>query len=390
MTPEIWYAILVLAVMVILVLLYFLLKSRSQSSKKRPVVDPYVQGLNALIEGNLDLAASAFRESARRDTENVDAYLKLGDIFREKKDWERAIKIHRELLVRRNLAPAVRLQILRSLAKDYRAAGQIERALATVEDILKQTPKDLWAINFKLKLFEEKGDWEQAFRTLRQLQKIDPGHAQSKAVLALYRVEEAKQLFGQKKEKAGRIKLREALKIDPKCVPAYLYLGDSYIREERADDALKAWKTLIETVPEYSHLVLPRLRELLFNLGKFSEIESILTDLLHKNPENLNVYFALSHIYERKGQFDRAIDLCEQILERKPDEPNAKLLLIRLLAQKKDYQQLSREVLVFTEQVIHPQEEFTCSVCGYRSKEPLWHCPQCGQWNTFDLKKFRL
>ncbi len=390
MTPEIWYAILIVAVLVILLLLYFLLKSRAKNGKKRPVVDPYIQGLNALLEGNLDAAARAFRESARQDTENVDAYLKLGDIFREQKDWERAIKIHRELLVRRNLQPSVQLQILRSLAKDYKAAGQIEKALATIDDILKQTPKDVWATNFKLKLFEEKGDWEQAFRTLRQLEKIDPGHFQTRSMLALYRVEEAKQLFEQKKEKAGRIKLREALKSDPKCVPAFLYLGDSYIREERADDALKAWKTLIETVPEYSHLVLPRLRELLFNLGKFSEIESILTDLLHKNPENLNVYFALSHIYERKGQFDQAIDLCEQILERKPDEPNAKLLLIRLLAQKKDYPQLTREVLTFTEQVIHPQEEFTCSVCGYRSEEPLWHCPRCGQWNTFDLKKFRL
>ncbi len=390
MTPELWYLVLVVAVLIILVLIYFLLKTRSAAGKKHPVVEPYVQGLNALIEGDLELAASAFRKSAQQDTENVDAYLKLGDIFREKKDWERAIKIHRELLVRRNLAPSTRLQILRSLAKDYRAAGRLEKALAAVDDILKLAPKDSWAIRFKLKLFEEKGDWEQAFRTLRQLGKIDPAYSQPAPLLALYRVEEAKQLFNQGKEKPGRIKLREALKIDPKCVSAYLYLGDSYVREERADDALKAWKTLIEVVPEYSHLVLPRLRELLFNLGKFSEIESILTDLLSKNPENLNVYFALSHIYERKGQFDQAIDLCEQILERKPNDSNARLLMIRLLAQKKDYSQLSREVLAFTENVIHPKEEFTCSVCGYRAQEPLWHCPQCGNWNTFDLKKFSL
>ncbi len=390
MTSEIWYAILILAVLIILLLLYFLLKSRAASAKKRPVVEPYVQGLNALIEGNLDLAAEAFRKAVQKDTENVDAYLKLGDIFREKKNLERAIKIHRELLIRRNLPPAVRLQILRSLAKDYRAAGRLEKALETVDEILKQMPKDIWAMNFRLKLFEEKEDWEQAFRTLRQLAKMDPNRAAPQPLLALYRVEEAQQLFGRGKEKSGRIKLREALKIDPNCVPAYLSLGDSYIRENRADDALKAWKTLIEVAPDFSHLVFPRLQDLLFNLGKFSEIESILTDLLHKNPENLNVYFALSHIYERKGQIDQAIDLCEQILEKKPEEPNVRLLLMRLLAQKKAFPELSREVLSFTEKILQPKGEFTCSVCGYVSSTPLWHCPQCGNWNTFDLKKFRL
>ncbi|NOY78179.1 MAG: tetratricopeptide repeat protein [Calditrichaeota bacterium] len=387
MTTEMWYLVIFAAIVVILLLIYSLWRMKSSAAKKRPVIDPYVQGLNALVEGDLDRAADYFRTSAQKDSENIDAYLKLGDIFRKQGYPDRATKIHRELLVRRNLNPSVQLQILRSLVQDYRESKRYDQALKRLDEILQHIPKDEWALSYKVELFEEMGEWDKAFRTLNVLAKSKRMSEDVSQKLALYRVEEARQLFSQGHEKSGRIKLREALKIDKKCVPAYLYLGDSYMRENRADDALKTWKNFVEEVPEYSHLVFSRLRELLFRMGKFSEIESILTDLLHKHPENYNVYYALIHLYENKGQYLEAINLCDQILEGKPDDTDANLLKIRLLARLKDFHKLETEVISFTEKIMHPKEEYVCSSCGYRSGEPLWHCPKCGGWNTFDLKR---
>lgn len=387
MIAEIWYLVIFAAIVLIFLLIYFIFRMKSSASKKRPVIDPYVQGLNALVEGNLDQAAQYFRESAQKDSENIDAYLKLGDIFRKQGYPDRATKIHRELLVRRNLNPATRLQILKSLAQDYRESHRFENALATLDEMLMHIPKDEWALSYKVQIFEEMGEWDKAFRTLNVLAKSRRISSDVSKKLALYRVEEARYLFSQGSEKAGRIKLREALKINKNCIPAYLYLGDSYIRENRADDALKVWKNFIEAVPEYSHLVFGRLRELLFSIGKFSEIESILTELLHKYPENYNIYYALIHLYENKGQYIEAINLCDQLLESKPEDTDAALLKIRLLARIKDFQKLGTEVISFTEKIIHPKEEYICSVCGYRSNEPLWHCPQCGGWNTFNLER---
>ncbi len=386
MTTEIWYLVIFAAIVFILLLIYILFRAKSSAAKKRPVIDPYVQGLNALVEGDLDRASQYFRQSAQKDSENIDAYLKLGDIFRKQGQPDRATKIHRGLLVRRNLNPAIRLQILRSLVQDYKASHIFDNALATLDEILTLFPKDEWALSYKVQIYEEMGEWDKAFRTLNVLAKAKRASGEVSQKLALYRVEEAKQLFSQGHEKSGRIKLREALKINNQCMPGYLYLGDSYMRENRADDALKVWENFVETVPEYSHLVFGRLRELLFRMGKFSEIESILTELLHKNPKNYNIYFALIHLYENKGQYLEAINLCDQILEIKPNDTDAGLLKIRLLARIKDFQKLGAEVMTFTEKIIHPKEEYVCSDCGYRSGEPLWHCPKCGGWNTFNLK----
>ncbi len=385
MTTEIWYLAILAAIVVIFLLIYILLHTKSSAAKKRPAIDPYIQGLNALVEGDLDGAARYFRESAQKDSENIDAYLKLGDIFRKQGYPDRAIKIHQGLLVRRNLNPTIRLQILQSMVQDYKDYHRFDNALQSLDEILSRNPKDEWALSYKVKIFEEMGEWEKAFRSLNVLAKAKRISDDVAQKLALYRVEVAKQLFSQGHEKSGRIKLREAIKINKKCVPAYLYLGDSYMRENRADDALKIWKNFVETVPEYSHLVFGRLRELLFRMGKFSEIESILTELLHKHPKNYNIYYALIHLYENKGQYIEAINLCDQILEGKPDDTDANLLKIRLLARVKDFQKLGTEVVSFTEKIIHPKEEYVCSVCGYRSGEPLWHCPKCGGWNTFNL-----
>lgn len=387
MTTEIWYLVIFAAIVVVLLLIYILFRTKSSAAKKRPIIDPYLQGLNALVEGDLDRASQYFRQSAQKDSENTDAYLKLGDIFRKQGQPDRATKIHRELLVRRNLNPAIRLQILRSLVQDYKESHKFDNALATLDEILKLFPKDEWALSYKVQIFEEMEEWDKAFRTLNVLAKAKRDLGDVSQKLALYRVEEAKQLFSKGHEKSGRIRLREALKIDDQCASAYLYLGDSYIRENRADDALKVWKNFVETVPEYSHLVFGRLQELLFRMGKFSEIESILKELLRKNPENYNIHYALIHLYENKGQYLEAINLCDQILENKPDDIDAGLLKMRLLARVKDFQKLGTEVITLTEKIIHPKEEYVCSVCGYRSGEPLWHCPKCGGWNTFDLKR---
>jgi len=387
MTTEIWYLVIFAAIVVVLLLIYILFRTKSSAAKKRPIIDPYLQGLNALVEGDLDRASQYFRQSAQKDSENTDAYLKLGDIFRKQGQPDRATKIHRELLVRRNLNPSIRLQILRSLVQDYKESHKFDNALAMLDEILKLFPKDEWALSYKVQIFEEMEEWDKAFRTLNVLAKAKRDLGDVSQKLALYRVEEAKQLFSKGHEKSGRIRLREALKIDDKCAPGYLYLGDSYIRENRADDALKIWKNFVETVPEYSHLVFGRLQELLFRMGKFSEIESILKELLRKNPENYNIYYALIRLYENKGQYLEAINLCDQILENKPDDIDAGLLKMRLLARVKDFQKLGTEVITLTEKIIHPKEEYVCSVCGYHSGEPLWHCPKCGGWNTFDLKR---
>ena len=65
----------------------------------------------------------------------------------------------------------------------------------------------------------------------------------------MYKIEAGLKCVDEEKERDGRLKFREAIKLDKLCPPAYLYLSDSYIRENRYDDALTELKRFITQVP---------------------------------------------------------------------------------------------------------------------------------------------
>ena len=110
--PNYLYGIALLAIALILITVY-LLVSRKKSRISSSDSSDYIKALNALIEGNMDEAIRLFYNSVRQNTENIDAYIRLGDIFRQQGKVEKAIKVHRELLVRRNLSQHSRNQIRR-------------------------------------------------------------------------------------------------------------------------------------------------------------------------------------------------------------------------------------------------------------------------------------
>src|SRR2546428_3989042 len=74
---------------------------------ERPDLDtPYQYGLAALLRGEKEEALDAFTETVRIDTDNVDAYIHLGNLLREMGEPARALHIHRELTVRARQTPS--------------------------------------------------------------------------------------------------------------------------------------------------------------------------------------------------------------------------------------------------------------------------------------------
>ncbi|HDI51977.1 hypothetical protein DRP98_06015 [candidate division KSB1 bacterium] len=386
---EIKYLIIIIAVVAIgLAIGISLVVLHSRKKKKgQEILPAYVKGLNYMIEGDLERAIECFKATVRADTDNIDAYIKLGDIMRRQNRLETATKIHRELLIRKELTLPLRKEILRSLIEDYKESRFYDKALQAIEELIKLDSKDLWAREVQLQVYEAKGDWDKAFEALRNLRRLKQAKEQYDDLLALYKVEAAQKLFRKGKEKEGRIRLREALKIDPVCVSAYFYLGDSYIRENRAEDAIEVWRKFVRKLPQYSHLVFDRLREVLFRIGSFGELETILQELHSENPDNQEVAFALVELKESKGAIREAVDLCEQILEKDPNSSRARMYLIRLYSRKGDKSKALSLTMDFVQQNLSAPTFYECQVCGYRSQSPLWHCPKCGAWKSFNIER---
>lgn len=114
---------------------------RRPASRESDAAGDYAAGLNYLVSGETNLALEKLKSTVRKDTDNIDAYIKIGDILRENGKVDQAIKVHRDLTARTSLSLADQLLILRSLEADFEQKQAYDSALKVLEKIyeLKKT-----------------------------------------------------------------------------------------------------------------------------------------------------------------------------------------------------------------------------------------------------------
>src|SRR3546814_16101164 len=100
-------------------------------SETRSLPNSYFKGLNFLLNEEPDRAIDAFIEVAKLDPETIELHFALGSLFRRRGETERAIRMHRSLLERPDLADEQRVQALYELGQDFLKAGLLDRAEET-------------------------------------------------------------------------------------------------------------------------------------------------------------------------------------------------------------------------------------------------------------------
>ena len=371
---------LLIGILIISVIFWtFLLKRRKRNRFKTK--DTYVHGLHMLLDGKYNEALEKLKKTVKMDTENIMAYITLGDIFRKKGFPIRAAKIHRNLLVRGDISNSEINTVLHHLVLDYRVSNMLDKAIEMADRLVQRNKKNVENQKLLLSLYEEKGDWDKAFFYRQSINKWLKKRDQT--ILALYKVQSGLQFIQNGAEREGRIRFREAIKFDKKCIPAYLHWGESYRREGRNEDAFNVWREFTQNNTDWAHLAFKPLKDVLFDLGRYSEIHEIYQQVIHKKPRNPYVYINLAELYKKQGKLDQAINLCRKVLENHPYAPRARYVLAHTLKQKGEESAALEDALIGLSREAEKKSSYSCSHCGYKSDDPLWHCPDCLQWNTF-------
>ncbi len=371
------YILIFLAIAVIIFLFYLIFKRKSKKTRSRT---PYIDALHLLLEGKNNEALEWLKKTVKEDTENIMAYIKLGDIFREQGNPARAAKIHSNLLIRTNLTEQQTNTILQHLVRDYQNAGMLNKASEVAERLNQRMRRNPEIQQLLLSLYEEKGDWDKAFFIRQNINKWQKKHDHH--ILTLYKVQSGLNSIQKGAEREGRIRFREAIRLDKKCIPAYLFWGDSYRRENRSEDALKVWTDFIQKNPDWAHLAFTRLKEILFDMGRYGDLENIYKQVIRSKPKNPTASINLVEIYKKQGRLSEAIEICENVLETHPDLTECRYALVKILKQNGDEKKALNEAMRILDKEIEKQEQYQCRECKYEQKEPFWYCPQCHQWDT--------
>jgi len=372
--PEAIFYIIIIFFIIIIVGFYFYLFKKPQETHS--IKDLYSEGLDMLVAGQLKSAYRNFKEIINQDSNNIRAYLHLGQVLREGGKSKQALKVHQNLLYRKDLSKYEKIDLYKNLVFDYEKLGSNDQSIKFCNKILEIDDKNEWSINYLIKLYRNNDNWSNAIECLKLIFKLR--NKVDNHLLALYKVQKGRSILNKNKFDKSREIFEKALDIDSNLYITYFFIGNTYkdesnymynkfIKLKEGDDpdtlekeeklqkykanaenllnkAIPMWIHFIENMPAYSWLILSTLKDALQALNRYNDIEKILIQIKNKNSNNIDIISHLADFYANKGEIDKALETIASGLEKNPNSLIAQLKKIKINALKKDEKDTSSEV----------------------------------------------
>ena len=342
----------------------------------------FMKGINYILSDKHDQAIEELRRAVSVDTDTIETYVALGNLFRARGEIERAIRIRQTIILRPGIDEKIRLETIFDLGLDYRRGGFYDRAIKTFYDVLASDSKHIEAHVQLVQLYEETRDWQKAFEIQSKLAKITGRKAAN--VLAHYQVEIGKELFDKGFLGQAKAAYKKALSLDEGCVDGYLHFGDLQLYEGKYKKAVATWRRIVEVAPDMAYLTFGRLALVAGHLKDMRPVEDYLVQCTMRKPSPL-AHLALARLLAQRGENDRAILELTQALEIDPYLIEARKeigLLLLSLGRTEEALASYRDLLG---NLAGPDATFQCNRCGLESKQLIWRCPQCYSWDTMNL-----
>ena len=354
------YLIVILCFSAITFLFYYIFKLRP--SRKTGTKELYSEGLDMMINGLQRSAYNNFKKIVDLDSNNIKAYLRLGQVLRESGNPDKALKIHKGLTIRQNLTSYDLLELHKNIALNYFELKKISKAIEETLKILKLDSKNIWAISKLMNFHIEINEWKKATEYLETFQRITKNFNSHK--LGLFTIQQGRILLDQDRFNSARRKFEKALAIDSKLTSAYYFIAESFSKEsdkyfnraEKIDDqnsdeykklfdqalsslsnAIPMWIKYSKSKPKQSWMVIHLLKDALFALNRYDELEYILKEIIDKDDNNSEVIATLADMYAHKGDLDNALDIVNSSINKDSNSLIIKLIKLKLLSLNGEY-----------------------------------------------------
>ncbi len=353
-------------------------------SESRALPRSYFKGLNFLLNEQPDQAIEAFIEVVKVEPETIELHFALGSLFRRRGETDRAIRMHRNLLERTDLAPEQRQHALIELGEDYMKAGLLDRAEESYSQ-LRNGPFRARALKSLLEIYQIEKDWRKAIEIAQESAK-DSGQSWSKEI-ANYWCELAVAEMNKPDAVTARAALAEAMAVNKRCVRANVITGDLALRDNQHAEAIEAWRCFEQQDPAFLALVAQRLLGSFRALGRNAEGLALLKEFLEKAPSLDMLDVAFQSTLDAEGP-EAAYRLVRDELRRNP----TLLGLDRLLeAQLISASAERRQELELVKNLVHGQTRrlarYRCVNCGFKARQFYWQCPACAGWETYPPRR---
>ena len=335
----------------------------------------YFKGLNLLLNEQQDKAIDAFIEAVQSDPDTTELHFALGNLFRRRGEFERAVRVHEHLLGRSDLKAGDRDRAQRALAQDFMKAGLFDRAEAAWQ-ALDGTPFDGEAQLALLSLYERSRDWPHAAEVARRLEAAGSGSFASR--IAHYECELAEAADAAGKQDDADAALQRAREAAPQAPRPWLLAGHRLLQRGDAAGALKAWDTLRQQHPTSFLLVAPDYVKAAQASGQNKAAHAVLAQTLQSLPA-VELLQALETL-EAPDDPERLPRLLQQLRLQPSLSAAQRLLYLPPEAWTPEAWAALRAAVARS---VAPLQRYRCAACGFEAQHYFWQCPGCLSWDSY-------
>lgn len=345
---------------------------RQWRREQRAEPKAYFKGLNLLLNEQPDKAIDAFIEAVQRDPDTSELHFALGNLFRRRGEFERAVRVHEHLLSRADLSAADRERAQYALAQDFTKAGLFDRAEQAFT-ALAGTPYDTEARLALLQLHERARDWRAAADDAALLERAGAGSFAAR--IAHHWCELALEADQRGDAEAAEAALQRARDASGGSARPWVETGQRLARAGRHAQALAAWNELRQRHPGAFTLVAAEYATSARAASMSGEALAVLVAQHAQLPSSE----LLRAIVALEGDAGRARERRLEELKRQPSLGNAAAVLRdRALGDPTGV-----ALAGIVERAAAPLARFRCAACGFEAHRWFWQCPGCLGWDTF-------
>jgi lipopolysaccharide biosynthesis regulator YciM len=349
--------------------------------ENRQAPKAYFKGLNFLLNEQQDQAIDAFIEAVQNDPDTSELHFALGNLFRRRGEYERAVRVHQHLLSRGDLSSDDRHRAQHALALDYLKAGLLDRA----EEALLKLEGTRFEAQARLALlanYERSRDWHNAALIAMKLETA--GQGSFKGRLAHYLCEQAATQVAKQDLQTAQTLLLQAIATAPDTPRPRMDLAQ--LQHQQGDTAA-AYKTLTEAItaaPSAVSLIAPQ-------LAQYAVASNQCTPTLHQlqtiytHAPSLDVLDAIVTLEAASTQSTTsAREWYARHLEK---EPSLVAAAKWIAGEKLEHEQFHPQVQRALDNAVKPLTRYRCAACGFEAKQHFWQCPGCQAWDSYPARR---
>ncbi len=333
----------------------------------------YYQGLNLLLNEQHDKAIDAFIEAVQQDPDTTALHFALGNLFRRRGEYERAVRVHEHLLQRADLPASERERAQHALAQDFMKAGLFDRAQQAFE-ALEGTPFDTEARLALLALHERSREWRAAAEVAARLERSGSGSFATR--IAHHWCELAAEADARQQGAEADAALQRAREAAPQSPRPLIMAGQRARARGDQREALAQWGTLMAAHPGAFNLVAQDYAEAALAIGEAGAALERLEALYRRQPSS----DLLAAIGRLDGDAARQRRRTLEHLQQSGALSAAQALLAADGAGSSEETKAVRDAVA---RAAKPLQRYRCAACAFEAQNYFWQCPGCLGWDTY-------